>query len=137
MLARVCRGTGAPSLVAPPRASHNCALGGRSFEFDGILALGGADVEAARTNEAVMVLLLQHVRAPAGDAAAGKNSCVQLRGYAEQIECLGRIEVKVREKPLFAFHDFFQAVGDFGPAFLAEPLTQFAHNSAHDWDARV
>src|SRR5678816_3644339 len=64
------------------------------------LAALGADVVRARANQPVVVVLLDDVRAPAGDAAGGDHRGEEIDGDAERIEQGRRVEVDVGDEPL-------------------------------------
>src|SRR6266545_3737320 len=60
-----------------------------------VVAAGGADVGGARAEDAVVGVLLEELRRPAGDAGDGDDRDVELGRDAERGEEGGRIEVDV------------------------------------------
>src|SRR5437773_427624 len=58
-------------------------------------------VKAARTDQPVVVVLLDDVSAPAGNPGAGEDGRVQLRRDAQQMKHRGRIEVHIAAEVFF------------------------------------
>src|SRR4030095_2430526 len=66
--------------------------------FEG--AAGSADVVAARADQAVVVVLLDDVRRPAGDAAGGDHGREEVDRDVERVKEGRRVEVDVRDELL-------------------------------------
>src|SRR5579864_4182141 len=92
------------------------------------LRIRGPDVVGARADEAVVRILLEHVRRPAGDPAHGKDRRVEIDRQAERVEHRRGVEVDVRVETLLGLDDLLDAFGHRVPLRLtglfAERLRQ-------------
>src|SRR3977135_3665916 len=74
------------------------------FERMVTLRILGPDVLGARTNEAVVRVLLEHVGGPARHPAGGKDRGEELDGDVERVVGRRRVEVDVRVQLLLRHH---------------------------------
>src|SRR5207244_11388823 len=68
---------------------------GSATLIDGHIVTGlGPAIEGSRANQAVMILLLDHMGAPSGDTRAHKHSSIQIAGNAHHHICHSGIEIE-------------------------------------------
>src|SRR5438132_7345850 len=77
------------------------------------------DIGRARPDEAVVVLLLDDMRAPAGDARADEDRRVEVARDPYQEVGDGGIEIQVGIETLFLLHDPIHEGGDVVPPRVA------------------
>src|SRR5438309_598051 len=82
-------------------------------------------------------MLLDHMRAPAGNAGGGKDRCVQ--GRIEFQHCKHRrgVKIDIRAQMFFALHRLLELLANWNPIFFAGALAQVAPDLAHDRYARI
>src|SRR5207344_1985218 len=81
------------------------------IERQKLLRIRWPDVLRARTNQAIVRVLLEHVRGPAGDPADGEDRRVEIDGNPERVEHRRRVEVDVGVQALLALDERFDALG--------------------------
>src|SRR5262249_42314185 len=101
------------------------------------LRIRGADVLRPRTNQAVVRVLLQHVRRPARDAAHRENRGEQVDADAERVISRRRIEVDVRVQLLFGLDEALDPLRHLEPDRLAGALAEIARHLAQVRRARI
>src|SRR5437773_11759950 len=83
-----------------------------------------ADIGRAGPDEPIVVLLLDHVRAPAGDARAHEDRRVEVAWYPYQEVGHGGVEIQIGEEALLLLHDPVHDGRDVVPPRVAARLAQ-------------
>src|SRR5215510_1335598 len=89
-------------------------------------------VQSPGTDQPVMVLLLDDMGAPSGDARTHKHRCVQLARNAYQEIGDGRIEIQIRVEPFLLLHHTVDGGSDLVPAGVTADPTQLVGVSLDD-----
>ena len=95
------------------------------------------DVFRARPDQAIVGVLLEHVRRPAGNAAHGEDRREEIDRNAERVIGGRRVEVDVRVELLLALHQRFDALRHLEPVRLARPLAELARHLAQMRGPRI
>src|SRR5207253_11030650 len=86
------------------------------------LAVRLAFVFGSRANQAVVPVLLERVRRPAGHPAYGESGGVEVDRDAQRIVGRSRVEIHVRVQPLGGSHGLFDARGKLVELLMASAL---------------
>src|SRR5688572_27085081 len=100
-------------------------------------AARGADVVRAGPDQAVVVVLLDDVGGPAGDAAGRDDGREEVHRDAERVEQRRRVEVDVRDEPLGGADPLMQLHRHLVPLELARLPTGLLGHPAQDGGTRV
>src|SRR2546425_12114143 len=95
------------------------------------------DIGRAGPDEPVVVLLLDHVRAPAGDTRADEDRRVEIAGDPYQEVGHGSIEIQVWIETPFLLHDPVHDGGDVVPSRVAARPAQGLSMTLDDRRTRV
>src|SRR5215467_6356292 len=82
------------------------------------------NIFGTRANEAIVGVLLEYMRCPAGDAAASKNGCIQIDWDTQCVVDGGRVEVNVGIQISMAFDIAFDDARHLIPSTIAGALAQ-------------
>src|SRR6267143_2471412 len=96
-----------------------------------------ADVFAARPDEPVVVVLLDDVGSPAGDARRGDDRREQVHGDPERVEERRRVEIDVGDQLLRRVHALVELHRHLVPLELARLPARLLRHAAQDRRARV
>src|SRR5262245_9673805 len=88
-------------------------------------------------DQTIMILLLGHMRAPAGDARGSEKWRVQLWGKAEHPKDRRGVKIHVGAKMFFAIPELLELLANWNPVFLAGAAAQIAPNLTHRRNARI
>src|SRR5207249_11591135 len=102
----------------------------RSLSWRSPASVEWPDVIGARPDQAVVGVLLQHVRAPAADAADGGDRRVQVEWDAHDVIERRRVEVHVAIQPFIALHDVLDNALNRKPVRLPEFAAQLLGHPA-------
>src|SRR5688500_13128988 len=105
--------------------------------YRGERAARGADVVRAGPDQAVVVVLLDGVGGPAGDAAGRDDGREEVHRDAERVEQRRRVEVDVRDEPLGGADPLMQLHRHLVPLELARLPTGLLGHPAQDGGTRV
>src|SRR5271155_201125 len=92
--------------------------------------IGRAGIVSARTDEAVVVVLLDDVGGPAGDAADGEDGSEEVDVDAEGGVGGGRVEVDVRVELLLLLDVELNLAGHVEPLGIARGFAEFFGHAA-------
>src|SRR5258706_9956129 len=107
--------------------------------FDGNVALWvfRPDVLGARADQAVVAVLLEYVRGPAGDATDREDWREQVGVDAERVIRGRRVKVDVGVQLFFVLHERFDALRHLEPDRLTGPLAEIARHLPEVRGARI
>src|ERR1019366_7270678 len=101
------------------------------------LAVGIALIFGPRANQAIVAVLFEHMRGPAGHAAHREDRRVQIDGNAQRVIGRRRIEIHVRLETLNRLDGLFHGLRQPVQLFVTRPLAQFLGEHAQVRGARI